>query len=43
MLLDMQDSGQGRNFEFEGNFKDGPISQECCRHFDKKVRFHLLN
>ena len=33
----------GQKFEFEGNFKDGPISQECCRHFDKKVRFHLLN
>ena len=34
MLLDMQDSGKDRNFEFEGNFKGGPICQESCRHFD---------
>lgn len=33
-ISNMQDSGQDRNFEFEGNFKGGPISQESCRHFD---------
>ena len=33
-ISNMQDSGQDRNFEFEGNFKGGPISQESCWHFD---------
>ena len=33
-ISNMQDSGQDRKFEFEGNFKGGPISQESCWHFD---------